>query len=71
MKYKIQDELYDYLDACLGKPIDYKEVRKQLIECKEDIFIYKGIEFKVEKIVNPQRTFTKILVKYTGENHDN
>lgn len=67
MKYKIQDELYIYLAACLGKPIDNKEVRKQLIKCKEDIFIYEGIKFKVNRIVNPKNTFTKILVEYIGE----
>ncbi len=67
MKYKIQDELYIYLAACLGKPVDNKEVRKQLIKCKEDIFEYEGMKFKVERIVNPQRTFTKILVWDIGE----
>lgn len=67
MKYKIQDELYIYLAACLGKPVDNKEVRKRLIKCKEDIFEYEGMKFKVERIVNPQRTFTKILVEYIGE----
>lgn len=67
MKYKIQDELYIYLGAYLGKPVDNKDVRKQLIQCKEDIFIYEGIKFKVKRIVNPQNTFTKILVEHIGE----
>ncbi|MEG0840883.1 MAG: hypothetical protein RSF36_04705 [Cetobacterium sp.] len=67
MKYKIQDELYIYLAACLGKPVENKEVRKQLIKCRGDVFEYKGIKFKVERIINPQRTFTKILVRDIGE----
>lgn len=71
MKYKIQDELYIYLAACLGKAVDKKEVRKQLVKCKEDIFIYEGIKFQVERIVNPQRSFTKILVKDIGESIKN